>query len=482
MGWCSGRDDRLRELFHKLLVAAPSRDLAAGWQLAVDVGRPAAPLLWEMLREERSHLGRKLAVLVAAVLAGGEREDDRLFAWLDQQDPMIEERAIVAILFALGPRRSRPMPNFWGRCLGPTKTPGQILSIAARLAAARFPNTEQGALPLADDDPGQAGAAAFAGLPVPTGLAARLWSIRTAPRYVDLFGRGALLGGVRRRGDDPTAQDGLLERARELSTFVGEQGTAVRAAALLLRMRADDQRPVGPRLEWQLLELAAAESPAARAQQPWLAAVPQPRDEDPRRLAVCYVLSREPATVIAERAQWAGEPRLGPEADIRRHIAVALAWRLLGDTEGAAANQVAAASLAADLPGVPEWALVRWAAGGAIEPSTTVADPRLRALVEVAAARRLPRQAARTALEEALWRWGSHPGLGLWQQERLLLRDLLLVGSNPGGSRYQPQVPPEKRYRPTGFGPDHVLFEVAVALYDFLAQPRGGVPPEYRLR
>jgi len=72
--------------------------------------------------------------------------------------------------------------------------------------------------------------------------------------------------------------------------------------------------------------------------------------------------------------------------------------------------------------------------------------------------------------------------LAAWEQERLLLRDLLLVGSNLGGGKYLGHVRPEQRYRPTGIGPDDVFFDVAVPLFEFLAHPRSPMPPEHRLR
>ena len=109
-------------------------------------------------------------------------------------------------------------------------------------------------------------------------------------------------------------------------------------------------------------------------------------------------------------------------------------------------------------------------------------DPPLQAAVELAAAGRLPRAVMRNLLEEALWRWGSHPGLGMWENERMLLRDLVLVGSSSGGGKYQPQVRPHERYRPQGLGPDDPFFDIAVALYDFTSKPRPPMPPEYRLR
>jgi hypothetical protein len=94
----------------------------------------------------------------------------------------------------------------------------------------------------------------------------------------------------------------------------------------------------------------------------------------------------------------------------------------------------------------------------------------------------MPREVMRGVLEEVMWKWGSHPGLGAWELERQLIRDLLLVGSNIGGGKYQPHVRPEQRYRAAGIGPDAVFFEIAVAWFDFSAQPRGAPPAEYRLR
>src|SRR5436190_5353808 len=61
-GWITSRDDRWRERFQALLLGG-SRDLAAGWQLARDVGRPAVPLLWSMVDDERSDVDRRLVVL-----------------------------------------------------------------------------------------------------------------------------------------------------------------------------------------------------------------------------------------------------------------------------------------------------------------------------------------------------------------------------------------------------------------------------------
>ena len=113
VGWIGPRDERFRDRFRQALLAVPTRDLAAGWQLASDLGRPAVPLAWEMMQAERSNVVRRLAMLAAAMMAGGTNEDERLFAWLDQQRPMLEERVLTAMLLALGPRRARTIPGFW---------------------------------------------------------------------------------------------------------------------------------------------------------------------------------------------------------------------------------------------------------------------------------------------------------------------------------------------------------------------------------
>ena len=90
VGWISLRDERFRERFQKLLLNEPTRDLEAGWQLASDLGRPAVPLLWDMLADQKAMVERRLIVLAAAVLAGGPIEDERLFEWLEQPKPMLE--------------------------------------------------------------------------------------------------------------------------------------------------------------------------------------------------------------------------------------------------------------------------------------------------------------------------------------------------------------------------------------------------------
>jgi hypothetical protein len=241
----------------------------------------------------------------------------------------------------------------------------------------------------------------------------------------------------------------------------------VRAAAALFLARIGEVRGDGPRPDWQLLQILASEPAGAAAMQAWLAPGPHGLNEDPRRIAVSYAMSRAPEVVIAEQQRWSLDPR------IRTHVAVALAWRLLGEEQPRPID--------VSLPAVPEWFFVRWASGAAADPRDAASESEiLQRAARLAAAGRLPRPVLRQLLEEALWRWGSHPGLCMWENEAMVVRDLLLVGSLPGGKFTHASL--EQRFRPGGLPPNNVLFDVAVALYDFLSRAPLPLPPEHRLR
>ncbi len=468
MGWIGVRDERFRERFRQVLLAVPTQDLATGWSLASDLGRPAAPLLWEMTAAESASVGPRLVVMAAAIFAGGPLEDERLFAWLERPKPMLEERVLVSMLLALGPKRTRTKNEFRSRVIGPNRSPEQILGIAARLASARFAGQDAGTPVLLDDDPGLAAAAIYAGNDVPASTENRLWNLRAPERHAELFWRAAMLGGARQIAEHGAVSDALLGRARDLMALPGDQFAAVRSAAAIFRSRARDLRAEGPCPDWRLVQAMAIDAAGAHALADWLGAAAQPRDEEPQRLAVAYVLSREAERVVAERGTWGTDPR------IARHVAIALAWRLLGDASTRAID--------VQMPATPEWAFVRWATGASIDAPGQIEDPQLQTALGLAVTGRIDRDALRTALEDALWRWGSHPAQAVVEQERLLVRDLLLVGSNLGGGKYVPHIVTEQRYRPTGIGPDATFFRIAVAAYDFLARPRGPVPAEHRLR
>jgi hypothetical protein len=377
---------------------------------------------------------------------------------------MLEERVLAAMVLALGPRRARPVPGLWATCQGPTKEPDQLLAVAIRLAAARFPGTAAEAPTTFSDDPGVAAAAAFAGLPISLQVTARL--LRQDGGHATLFWRGALLGEAWRFAADGTPPT-HLDFATELLARRDDRLEHVRGAAILLRARAQRLDATGPPPDWRLLQLAASplvDQPALRL---WLGPVRQPRDDQPERLAVAYALLHPVDAIVAARDAWANDPR------IRRPLALALSLRLAGGSSQ---------RIDVEVPDLPEWAFVRWASGGAFGNAASFGDARLDALAQLIAAGRASPAAARATLEATLWRWRCHPGIGIWEQERLLVRDLLLGGSNPGGGRYLASVRRDQRYFPTGLDRGDPFFDVAVELYEFLAVPRPPVPSEYRLR
>ena len=73
--WIRAGDRRYEDRFRTLLVEDSTRDLRAGWSLAQRLGRPVVPMLWALLDAERSNVERRLAVLGAALIAGGPAED-----------------------------------------------------------------------------------------------------------------------------------------------------------------------------------------------------------------------------------------------------------------------------------------------------------------------------------------------------------------------------------------------------------------------
>lgn len=466
VGWLAGQDEPFRDRFTRLLTSSASRDYGAGLALANDTGRIAVPMLWQMVLAEKSNVVRRNSALAAAMLAADTSLDDTLYEWLGQQKAIRDERTMVALAIALAPPRTRKIADFWSRSLGPTRSPEEILAIAVRLAAARVPGSAKDAPPLSSDAIGLVAATAFADLPVGAGVAGRLWDLRERGRHDDLFWRAALLAGARLVGDGGAVNAELRQHAREVAALAGEQFAPAREAAALFRAIAGDLTDGGARPEPWLLRPMASTPAAAKQLKRWLGPSPAPRDEEPQRLAVSYVLSRDPAEVMADRAAWGRDDR------INRHVAVALALRLLDDQNASVADvQVA---------GLPEWGLVRWAGGLPMSPERC-ADATLTTMLELAADGRLPRPAAAAALEATLWRWGSHPGLNLYAAEQLLVRDLLLVGSGPG-TKYVPHIPPEQRHSPKGIGQNSRFFDIAVEYYDFVSQQRSRLPQTYRLR
>lgn len=458
LGTLSAKDEKLADRLLGLLVRESTRDRRAGWRLAADLGPSAVPLLWRHFELEKDE--NRLVLLAAAMIAGGDKEDDLWFAWLAQnkKKPMLRERALMAMLLALGPMRSRPVADFWERCFGvakDAKDQERLLTIAVRLAAARFQGTVDGMLASGDEDAGSAAAAAWAGLPVMPSITTKYWNSAGDGDHAALFWRGAMLGAIRQSPRGHIPQE-LVDRAqRLLQSPLG----AVATTSTWLLANAGALRTDGPRPEAPLLRIAVGDLATAASMHQWLAPERQLRDDEPHRLAVAYALSRPPQVVIDQRARWPGDPAL------QRHIAVAVAWQLLGGKDGLTSGTEVV------MPELPEWNFVRAAAGLAIDRDAICGDPRLQSALVLLGQGRIDRRALRLALEEALWRWGSHPRRVPYELERQFLRDVMLAGSNPGGARYQASVPANQRYFPTGLDRDDPFFRVATAVYDFLMTP-----------
>lgn len=461
--WISVADRRYVSRFRDLLLSDARRDLEVGWALAQDIGRPVAPLLWDQARREGSNVDKRLALLIAALLAGGVSGDERLFDFMSQQKPLLQERTMASLWIALGPRRNRPRPDVVKRLFGPNKEPEDLLALAVWLAAARFPGSGSDVAQVSTSDPGLLGGAAFAGIPVARTVTQRHW--RREHRHSDLFVRGALLGQGRRLSQEGEAP-GLVEHA---SRFLREDSGAaadVRAAALLLLARSGRLDTEIGQLGWQDLQLAASQRASSATLAARLRGAPMARDPEPGRLAAAYGLWVPVSRIVSESADWASDAR------VRGHIAVALAARIC------AAESVDPIGVVT--PAFPEWTLVRWVSGAPDVAAEMPADPRLASLFKLALQGRASRRAVGKELEETLWRWGSHPGIGPWEQERAFVRDLLLVGSR-GGGRYQPEVVTHLRYSPTGLDRDDTFFDLAVGLFEFTGRRRDAMPDEYRL-
>lgn len=456
----------VRNEIEPLLLAVPTRDLAKGWARCTTLGRPIAPLLWNMLDEERSNLHRRLSLLVACCCASGESEDRQLFAWLAQSRPMLEERCMAMLWLSLSPPRARPPASAWESLVGASRQSEELLRIAARLAAARFPGAAASLPTLTLAEPGVAAATAFSGGQIAASVDVALWQLRTPKEHAELYWRGVLLGALRSGNESPSEE--RLERARACSENRASSIGAARVAALAYRLTVRDLQPQDGMPDWEDLAESITSLAAARAAAPWLVPVPTSRMLAPERLVVAFSLA-QPAGLLAQaRADWHGAPKLS------QHAALGVAWRALGGETGLVSD---------DEPGaVAEWEFVRWANGQPFARQVQFADPYLAAAARLASENRLSANVARTLCEETLWRWGSHPGCARWRQERLLVRDLLLVGSHLGGSKFVPHLRFEQRFRPLGLGPDSQFFDVAVAWFVASEASALPIPLGYSLR
>ena len=465
VGILSANDDQFRDRFRDLLLRTSPRREMGGWELARQLGPAAVPMLRSMHSAEKANVRRRLVVLIAAVLASESVEENWIFERLAKAQ--LPECVATCFLVALSPRRHREFPAFWEQLLGRRQEPEPLLRIAALLAAVRVPGAVARADELRADetDPGVIAAAAMAGVPMPDSVLGPFLRKNDPPRFAGLVRRGVLIGSLL-RGTSPGSD--VVELARQSLPKDGEVTRLAEASALVLGSVGAFDPQNKQRPNWQLLRLLAAEPRSARRLSDWLDPAPQPLDEDQKTLAVEYVMSRSIEQVLEEHAQWSAAE------SVRRDIAIALAWRVCGEDDPPAVNW--------DVPSVPEWFFVRWAAGSQAGSAPVIdGDPQLEAAARLAAGERLGRDVGRRLLEESLWRRGSHPGLGLWRAHRQLVCDLLMSGSLPG-SKFQISVPQHKRYLPAGLGDENALFEVGVDVFDMLSRPEPPIPEECRLR
>lgn len=448
-GWATveARDDfltaRMRAAF-----SGRDVDLGAGWDAAATLGPSVSPALWRLLDGQSTGEAR-LAVLAAIQAAGGVDEDDRLLRWNDSPGRSARDRLFVAFVLAMGPRRSAPHGDLLARLRGTS----ELAELLALLAAARFPGVEGLPDVASDGDPGIAGAALFAGSVFRSGPP-------RGARHEGLFWRGALLGAVQ-----PPAKGALREHARTWATDRGDGAVAIRRAALWWQARAGDAEAWLERPDDEALAILVGE-PAARARlRSWLASPPQARTNPVPAIVVAQAMACPLTELVATREGWA------VAAEHRAGVLV-LAMRAL--TEGGLPCPPA-------WPAVSEWALVRLACGSGDQRLPPLADANLARAAAAFATGRLPAADFADALELAVWRAGAHPGLAPWRLERDFLRDLVLAGSQEGGGKYQPHVPPSQRYFATGLGRDEPWFRVAVAFFEWHGRLRGTVPAALRL-
>lgn len=436
----AGREAALDERFAAALREARDGVAREFWQAAREAGPSGSAALWRLLGATTNDEAR-LQTLAALVCCGGTAEDARLWRWADAAGRSPRERAFVAFLFAIGPRRPTARPD----SLGGARGNSAFLSIALACAANRFADGAPLAEVDAGQDPGVAAAAAYAGAPLRAGGGQPF----RGDRHESLYWRGALLGAAR---GEPSAA--TRERALALRTLPGDGNASLRAAAWWVAARARDATTADDRPEIVVLEALAGDAAVRARFAPWFDGAVGPRHEQPTRLAVAHAFVAPVRDLVSANAAWRAVP------EVEAHVAVVVALRLMEARDEAVA-----------LPDGPAWMPARVAMGQAADEASlasATADLRLRAAMRARAGGRIDDAGYAQALAAALWRWGSHPDLAPWRLDREFVRDVLLAGSQAGGGRFQPHVPPAQRYQPEGMGRSDPWFRVAVAAYDCL--------------
>lgn len=391
--------------------------------------------LWSLLNEAVKDEARwRLAAAIVA--AGGVAEDANLLRWSAAAGRSARDRAFVAFLLALGPAR------LVGEAQGvfdSLRSPSDFAMAVAACAAARFPRSHsfEGAT---SNDVGVAAALAYAGAAATLRATPPVRSDRREP----LWWRGTLL-----RAAHAGASGIVRERALALRFGGDVEDVGLRAAAWRCAAMAGDATSDGERPEPFTLEALAADAGTRSRFRAWFDGVVAPRYEHPERLAVAQMLAATPSEVVSAAARWRGD------ATAERHVALAVAWRIAGGESLDIAGGEDAA-----------WAPVAVARRSSVAVDA-VTDESLRAALQLRLVGRLGDEPFRAALEDGLWRWGSHPALAVWRLERLFVRDLVLAGSQAGAGMYQPHVPPEQRFLLEGIGASDPWFRAAVAANEF---------------
>jgi hypothetical protein len=450
----AARDASLDERFADALRSARDGVAAELWRAAREVGPAGSAALWRLLGATTNDEAT-LQILTAIVACGGTAEDERLARWAEASGRSARERAFAAFLTAVGPRRDSACPEWLVGARGASA----FHAIAHLCAASRYAAATDAAEFDAGQDPGLAGAAAFAAVP----LRQRGGQSLRGDRHEALYWRGALLGATRREWNAT-----IRERALALRAMPGDGNASLRAVAWWAAALAGDASPADARPDADCLAALAGDAAVRARFAEWFDGVIGPRDERPERIAVAHALTQPLARVLARDAAWATAPDVAPQ------VVVAVAARLATSTGERPA-----------LPSERAWSPAHVAVGRPCDDAAMAAatdDARLRAAMRARAEGRLDAAGYARALLDRLWRWGSHPDLAGWRLEREFVRDVLLAGSQAGGGRFQPHVPPALRYLPEGMGRSDPWFRVAVAAYEELdpstwPAPAGALAP-----
>lgn len=413
-------------------------DWAEGFELALGMGESVAPPLSYKLSVERN---QELRLLWIAAYGLASRSPQKLYARLKLKGA---ERSLAMFVLAIGPTQVEG--EAWVRkVLDPASD--TTAAIATCLALARFQNRTYG-VPrrlLISQDPGELGSALFTNPCVsPETLAQQLAPLRSRTQRLDLVWRGYYLATAR------TAAEKKVLPNRRIAALeaITSQDSNVRKAAALLLARSD----AGQRLTQRVMEglddettMVLGLSPSLRRQLLTAGRIPpepsptQSRDEIRRRQVVLFACSAPVPMLHKAVERW---PKTC--ADLMDEICLALAFRL-SKKEGERAALVGTLNklgLVDERRGVLSEAGIWLRLAQHLDVSATTRSPgaRLSRPLQLALRGAMPDAVRAKAVENILWKRGSHPGLSALELQRDFVFDLLLAHAAAGGQR-QPYVP-----------------------------------------